>query len=117
MHVCPPCTAPVGNDSGNRRVTELPANKIARLLAPAKALESIVCVASDRGSTENGRDLAVSILMQMSRNQCNHRILAKQSGLLSSMISYTRGLPRSEEDNDQVRSDMKKQIMLLAEAL
>ena len=97
-------------------VNKSPRN-ISFLVRDSKALESIVRVASDRGTTENGRDLAVSILMQMSRNQCNHRILAKQSGLLSSMISYTRGLSRTEGGDDQVRIDMKKQIILLAEAL
>ena len=87
------------------------------LVRDSRALEAIVGVASDRGPTENSRDLAISIMMQMSRNPCNHRILAKKQGALSSMIGYTRGLSRSEGDVDKVRVDMKKQIMLLADAL
>lgn len=87
------------------------------LVRDSRALESIVGVASDRGPTESSRDLAISIMMQMSRNPCNHRILAKKQGALSSMIGYTRGLSRSEGDVDKVRVDMKKQIMLLADAL
>jgi hypothetical protein len=84
-------------------------------------LESLVSLASIRGSAEGRTScrLAVATLLKLSKNACNRRILAKQPGLLSSMIRYTRTHLNDEEWNGNlsVRSDMKKQLILLASAL
>ena len=81
----------------------------------------------------NHRVIAVCILMQLSKNPCNRRILAKTPGLLSSMIRHVRNYTHHEQqqhdhddDSDDTtatttcrltREEMKQQIFQLAESL
>jgi len=66
------------------------------------------------------REIAVCVLIKLARNPCNRRLLAKTPGLLSSMIQYVRQNQHNVEDLIQAeisRSEIKKQIYLLAKAL
>lgn len=72
----------------------------------------IVRAASVDNRITSGR-IAFSLLSAMSRNACNHRILARQPGLLSALIDYTRG----ETDNDVLREKTKENILSLARSL
>jgi hypothetical protein len=81
------------------------------------------------------RTMTVKIVMEMTKNPCNRRILAKTPGMVSSMIRYTRTEHQQEETvavtmhdsssnngNDTLlvavsREDLKRQIFILAEAL
>jgi hypothetical protein len=102
-------------------VVEEDTRHINTLARQPKVLESLVCIASlqESGDSDASRRLAMSILLRLSKNVCNRRILAKQPGLLSSMIRYTRALPGQGGGHANVatRSDMKEQILLLASAL
>ena len=83
----------------------------------------LVCLAN--GSyceTDQGRGQKISIcmLMKLARNPCNRRILAKQPGLLSSLIRYARTTPESVDgpaERNISRKEMKDQILLIAKAL
>ena len=79
-----------------------------------KVVESLVCIASfqDINDYDKSSKLAIKILLELSKNACNRRLLAKQPGLLSIMIQYTRRNP-----NSKIRDDIKKQILLLASTL
>jgi hypothetical protein len=86
------------------------------LSSEPKVLESLVSSASSqiRGDGGSSRKLALCTLLKLSNNACNRRILAKQPGLLSSMIRYTRAL---SDANQEFRDVLKKQILLIASAL
>jgi hypothetical protein len=86
------------------------------LSSEPKVLESLVSSASSqiRGDGGSSRKLALCTLLKLSNNACNRRILAKQPGLLSSMIRCTRAL---SDENQEFRDVLKKQILLLASAL
>jgi hypothetical protein len=67
---------------------------------------------NDRGI----RTIALSVLLQLAKNPCNRRILAKTQGLLSSMIRHTRN--HRPDDTIQIsRDEMKQRIFQLAESL
>jgi hypothetical protein len=99
-----------------RIVADMDTKLVNFLARETKVLESIVRAASDHG-TENSREVAISIILTISKNACNHRILARHPGLLSSLIGHTRGMPGSRGGDTQVRESMKKQILSLAKAL
>lgn len=85
-----------------------------------KVLESLVCNSlQESGNSEKSRRLAVSILLRLSKNVCNRKILASTPGLLPSMIKYTRELTGQEEEHakEVTRNEMKKHILLLASSL
>lgn len=56
---------------------------------------------------------AFSLLLQMSSNTCNHRIMARQPGLLSAFFRYAR---TGSNTNDQ-RERIKERILCLVKAL
>jgi hypothetical protein len=96
---------------------EMDPKNINSLAREPKVLESIVHVTLDQEMT-NSHKLAVTIMFKMSKNVCNHRLLATQKGLLSSMICYTRHLStRSGTQQAQVSARMKNQILCLAGTL
>ena len=86
-----------------------------------KVLEAIVRVASQHTSIASNqtemRNVALSLVLRLSSNVCNRRILAKQPGLLPSLIRYTRSMPVHGNETQLSREDMKKQILVLATAL
>eukprot|EP00535_Pseudo-nitzschia_heimii_P010896 CAMPEP_0197200442 /NCGR_PEP_ID=MMETSP1423-20130617/34398_1 /TAXON_ID=476441 /ORGANISM="Pseudo-nitzschia heimii, Strain UNC1101" /LENGTH=625 /DNA_ID=CAMNT_0042654321 /DNA_START=94 /DNA_END=1974 /DNA_ORIENTATION=- len=66
------------------------------------------------------RQISVDVLMKLARNPCNQRILAKEPGLLSSLIQYARIIPEGNEvsTNSSVsKEEMKNRILLLAKSL
>lgn len=72
--------------------------------------------------TEQRRVQQISIctLMKLARNPCNQRILAKEPGLLSCLIRYTRMTPEDAEvfnERSVSRKEMKERILLMANAL
>jgi hypothetical protein len=81
-----------------------------------KVLETLVAVASEQEMSAE-RKLAYSTLMRLSENVCNRRLLAKQPGLLASLIRYARSISQEMTDNPAVRNDIKKRILSLATAL
>lgn len=107
------------------------------LARQSKVLECVVAMASQRSpvaessssSMEVTRGVAVGIILTLSENPCNRRILAKHPGLLSSMIHFVRQLPNHDDSSSpptnhhpracavQQRDNVKKQILLLAKAL
>ncbi|KAG7365323.1 hypothetical protein IV203_038526 [Nitzschia inconspicua] len=84
-------------------------------------------VSAPRANTHvHYRATAVMVVMEMAKNPCNQRILAKTTGLVSSLIRFTRSVQQGEHvniDNDRnnsrhiSRDELKRQIFLLAEAL
>jgi hypothetical protein len=66
------------------------------------------------------QQIAICTLMKLARNPCNQRILAKEPGLLSSLIRYTRVTPEGAEifsERSISRKEMKDGILLMANAL
>jgi hypothetical protein len=88
-----------------------------------KVLEAIVQAASQHTSIASNqaemRNVALSLVLRLSSNVCNRRILAKQPGLLPSLIRYTRSVPGDEREDETLlsREETKKQILVLATAL
>jgi hypothetical protein len=87
-----------------------------------KVLEAIVQAASQHTIASNQtemRNVALSLVLRLSSNVCNRRLLAKQPGLLPSLIRYTRSVPVDEHEDATLlsREDMKHQILVLATAL
>ena len=94
--------------------------KIEALTRIPKVLEVLVNVASSSGDNSlTEKTKALEVLLRLSENICNQRILAKQPGLLSSLIRYTRSVPRESRNVEDVtmRNLMKQQILSLARAL
>ena len=66
------------------------------------------------------QQIAVDILMKLAKNPCNQRMLAKEPGLLSSLIQYTRMSPEGNGVSNELsvsRKEMKNRILLLAKSL
>ena len=97
-----------------------------------KVLEAVVAMASSPSSDTNNHDtdriknLALIVLMRLSKDVCNRRILAKQVGVLACMIRYARSLSEQQTQQNEhseiaepsVRLlDLKQNIMDLAIAL
>eukprot|EP00980_Cylindrotheca_fusiformis_P029289 scaffold22859_cov235-Cylindrotheca_fusiformis.AAC.1 len=97
-----------------RAIAEKDAEACNLFVREGKILESLVRAASDH-RTRNSREAAIFIIIALSNNACNRRILAKHPGLLSSLIRYTRKVSRIDEV--QARNCLKKHIFLIAKAL
>jgi hypothetical protein len=97
-----------------------------------KVLEAVVAMASFPSSDTNNHDtdriknIALLVLMRLSKDVCNRRILAKQVGVLACMIRYARSLSEQQtQQNHQPDNiepsvsllDLKQNIMDLAIAL
>lgn len=72
--------------------------------------------------TDQSRVQQISIYMviKLARNPCNQRILAKEPGLLSSLIRYTRTTPEDDKvfhERSVSRKELKDRILVLASAL
>lgn len=91
-----------------------------------KVLEALVTVASGPSSVvdnaPNSKELALVVLMRLSQNVCNRRILAKHVGVLACMIRFARGISYQQQtpgDPEQTPItsicllDLKKKIMEL----
>jgi hypothetical protein len=76
------------------------------------ALSLIVRVASNEHRVAPRR-IAFILLLQMSKNSCNHRILARQPGLLSVFFRCTR----SPNETDDQRQKTKEHILYLVRSL
>mmetsp|Transcript_13270 Transcript_13270/g.28111 ORF Transcript_13270/g.28111 Transcript_13270/m.28111 type:complete len:444 (-) Transcript_13270:92-1423(-) len=66
------------------------------------------------------RQLSIIMVLKLARNPCNRRILAKEPGLLSTLIRYTRIARESNEvflEENVTRKEMKDRILLIANAL
>ena len=66
------------------------------------------------------QEISICTIMKLARNPCNQRILAKEPGLLSSLIRYTRITPEDTEVLNErriSRREMKDRIILIANAL
>ncbi len=61
--------------------------------------------------------MAMDLLLILSENPCNRRILAKHPGILSSMIHFVRRTTTGMPNQNRRDGDMKKQVLLLAQAL
>mmetsp|Transcript_19458 Transcript_19458/g.54243 ORF Transcript_19458/g.54243 Transcript_19458/m.54243 type:complete len:633 (+) Transcript_19458:181-2079(+) len=66
------------------------------------------------------QQISISVLVALARNPCNRRILAKEPGLLSSLIRYTRMTPEGSDvfvESSMSRNEVKERILLIADAL
>ncbi len=66
------------------------------------------------------QEISICAIMKLARNPCNQRILAKEPGLLSSLIRYTRLTPADTEalrERSVSRKELKDRILLMASAL
>jgi len=66
------------------------------------------------------QQISICMIIKLARNPCNQRILAKQPGLLSSLIRFTRMTPEVTQvftDRSVSRKEMKNRILLIANAL
>ena len=108
--------------------TEPTNNHMAREPAIVEAVVTMTTVRTTDSSetlmTEDIRKEAMKILLCLSENPCNRRILAKHPGLLASMIHVARHLPPDSileppaiESQSHLSADMKRHILLLAQAL
>ena len=79
-------------------------------------LETLVSVASLTEDCAEQKQ-ALAILLLLSENVCDRRILAIQPGLLSSLIGYARSVSQESNGDDKMRDYTKKQVMLIASAL
>ena len=85
-------------------------------------LAFLVCLANGSycETESRGQEISVCMLMTMARNSCNRRMLAKEPGLISSLIRYTRTTTESVDvplERNVSRKEMKELIFLLAKAL
>jgi hypothetical protein len=81
----------------------------------------------EQDTQSNHRAIAACILMQLAKNPCNRRILAKTPGLLSSVIRHVRNYQHQHHHSNVdtnttiacrfTREEMKQQIFQLAESL
>mmetsp|Transcript_24278 Transcript_24278/g.59440 ORF Transcript_24278/g.59440 Transcript_24278/m.59440 type:complete len:594 (-) Transcript_24278:1421-3202(-) len=69
------------------------------------ALSLIVRVASDENRIAPQR-IAFSLLLQMSKNACNHKIIARQPGLLSAFFRYTRSANETDDQREKMKEDI-----------
>jgi len=66
------------------------------------------------------QEICICAIAKLARNPCNRRILAKEPGLLSSLIRYTRLAPEDTEvlkERSISRKELKDRVFLLASAL
>ena len=98
--------------------------QVVSLAREPRAMEALVQSASQHTTSEatsDARKLAISIILKLSTNVCNRRILAKQIGLIPALIRYTRsqGMEQHHSDDGLLpsREELKKQILVLAQAL
>jgi hypothetical protein len=85
-------------------------------------LAFLVCLANGSycETESRGQEISVCMLMTMARNSCNRRMLAKEPGLISSLIRYTRTTTERVDvplERNISRKEMKELIFLLAKAL
>jgi hypothetical protein len=82
-------------------------------------LVQIVGGTFDSAINREARAMSLAVLVEMSMNPCDRRILAKTPGLVSSMIRYIRAEPNgiSLSRRNISRDELKKHILLIAEAL
>ena len=73
---------------------------------------------------ENGQSqvqqISICMIVKLSRNPCNQRILAREPGLLSSLIQYARTAPENSEifsDKHVSRNEIKERIVIMANTL
>ena len=72
---------------------------------------------TNRGQVQQ---ISISVLVTLAKNPCNRRILAKEPGLLSSLIRYTRMTPEGSDifvQRNMSRKEMKDRILLIADSL
>lgn len=77
-----------------------------------KVLEAIVEMS--RSQDTEIMDTSVEIILNLSVSVLNRRLLARQSGLLASLIRYTR---QYGNEDSQRREDIKETILMIAAAL
>ena len=66
------------------------------------------------------QEISICTIMKLAKNPCNQRILAKEPGLLSTLIRYTRMAPENTavmSESRISRKEMKDRILLVANAL
>ncbi len=66
------------------------------------------------------QEISICTIMKLAKNPCNQRILAKEPGLLSTLIRYTRMTPENTavlSESRISRKEMKDRILLVANAL
>jgi hypothetical protein len=86
-------------------------------------LAFLICLANGSycETESRGQEISVCMLMTMATNSCNRRMLAKEPGLISSLIRYTRTTTDESVDVPLERyisrKEMKELIFLLAKAL
>jgi hypothetical protein len=109
--------------------------QVAEFAREPKVIEAVVQIAAlqtTSSSWEESRKLALGVILKLSTNVCNHRILATQIGLLPALIRYARSYPgdpnNSAENGGLVggddefeglfgREELKRKILVLAQAL
>jgi hypothetical protein len=94
-----------------------------------KLLDALVAILQRSPATSDHHPMAMNLLLIFSQNPCHRRILANHPGVLSSMIHFLRShrsvVPISEESHSPKRrpppppkqGDMKRQVLLIAQAL
>ena len=104
-------------------------SQMARAPMVLQAVSHILATSSTMYSSQqqrHDRHRAMSILMALSRPVSNHRIVAQQSGVLSSMIRFVRQYEEHDDNNNQNylgqtlrggREALKERILQVAEAL
>lgn len=66
------------------------------------------------------QEISICTIAKLARNPCNRRILAKEPGLLSSLIRYTRLVTEDTEflrERGVSRKELKNRVFILASAL
>ena len=67
------------------------------------------------------QEISICTIMKLAKNPCNQRVLAKEPGLLSTLIRYTRMTPENTtaalNERSISRKEMKDRILLVANAL
>jgi hypothetical protein len=107
-------------------LTQSPGEASIVLARQPKVLEAITLIASvhsdmttDSASLTPTKRLALGTLLTLSKNVCNRRILARQVGVITCLIRYTRD--HDPYDSDGIltigRDTLKEHIVKLAEAL
>lgn len=88
--------------------------------APILAFLVLLANGSYCETESRGQKISVFILNKLARNSCNRRMLAKEPGLISSLIRYARTATENVDvpiERNISRNEMKELILLLAKAL
>eukprot|EP00751_Fragilariopsis_kerguelensis_P014509 CAMPEP_0170761592 /NCGR_PEP_ID=MMETSP0733-20121128/2258_1 /TAXON_ID=186038 /ORGANISM="Fragilariopsis kerguelensis, Strain L26-C5" /LENGTH=318 /DNA_ID=CAMNT_0011101595 /DNA_START=821 /DNA_END=1780 /DNA_ORIENTATION=+ len=88
--------------------------------APILAFLVLLAKGSYCETESRGQEISVFILNKLARNSCNRRMLAKEPGLISSLIRYARTTTENVDvptERNISRNEMKELIFLLARAL